>query len=441
MIELSSKNKLDKKIVVIMTASVLYGWYAVANITHMNTLAGLIMLAVLATLPADKDIYVYAALIPFLKLIPHGSPIRVYFFLVLSIVKILLQKGTTISKRSALFLTIWLGIAVGLDIVYAPAFDLSLFTMMVYFALYLSLCRVTSAEIGEIAAFLLVFSFTVALCSTILSSETSLTYYLASQNAEARFGEDARSLGGAMDMPIYCALTIAIVIERFVTKNLRLLEKIGYIVLACGSILFGLITVSRSFLLGIGTIVCWTYLSLLNEKKYHISLFRITVVFLLVIAFLFYKQSDAISNIVIKYSQRDFLKSSRSMIYEDCIDYLLLHPLNFLIGTGALGYHALGIRENLNFQMFAHNLVLDAVMSWGIIGTFAMGEMIHLYCKGMKKNNKNPQLIRFLPLVTWGIFMMVGGTFNYLEQYLYIIILLKLSYCFSEKKACDKYNE
>lgn len=434
LIKKHNKHPLDKRVVLVMLSSILYGWYAMYDIAHLNTLASLILLVVLSTLQVDQDIYVYAALIPFWLLVPRESPIRLYFFFSISIMKVLIQKGNVISRRAAIFSTIWLAIEAVLDVVYATTVDVSLFAAMIYFALYISMCRGTSDEIRKNTTLVMIFSYLIAIFFTILSSQTSLNTYLTTQNAEARFGEDARNLGGAMDVPIYCAVTIAIVIERFISnEKTSLMKKILFIFLLCGSLLFGFMTVSRSFVLGVVAIAGWTYLSLLNNRKYRRWLIRITIVFFLAVGLLYYKYNDAIQNILVKYSQREFFKSSRSSIYADCLDYLLLHPLNLLVGTGALGYHELGVKQNLGFRMFAHNLLLDSVMSWGIIGAAAMISLICAYCKGMKTLGGKPQLIRFLPFIAWGTFMMVGGTFNYIEPYLYIMILLKLAYCFGKK--------
>lgn len=207
--------------------------------------------------------------------------------------------------------------------------------------------------------------------------------------------------------------------------------------LICACILVGALTVSRSFILGIAAIVFWVIFSLVMERKYRIKLLYAAVFVFISIGVLFYTNSEAIINIFNKYLQRDFFASSRSGVYRDCFDYLFTHPLNLLIGTGAFGYHVLGIEQNLEFKMFAHNLVLDAVMSWGIVGTSALVALICSYYRAMMIKYGKTKLICHLPLVTWGAFMMLGGTFNYVEPYLFIMILIKMAFCFDREEGKD----
>lgn len=428
-------GKIDKRDFLILFAVCLYGLFAMNGTAHLNTVASGILLAVLITLPADKDIYVYAAMIPFLKLIPQGSPMRLYFFFILSILKIFLQKGTSFSRRSCLFFTIWFGLELCLDLLYSPRYDFTLLVLMTYFGVYLSKCRIADAETGRNVTLLLVFSFLSAMFFSALSSRTSFAYYLSTTNAEARFGEDARSLGGAMDLPIFCALAIAIVLTRLIVeRHTSVIRKAAYVGLSCICSLLGALTVSRSFVLGIGAIAVWVFLSLALERKYQIKLFQIAVFAFLCTGVLLYANSEAIRNIFTKYSQRNFFASSRFSVYRDCFDYLFTHPINLLFGTGALGYHRLGVEQNLAFQMFAHNLALDAVMSWGMIGTAAFVGLVCSYFHALTKEYGKIKLICYLPLVAWGMFMMVGGTFNYVEPYLYIMILIKMAFCFSREE-------
>ena len=60
----ASKHKFDIRIIWIMLASVIYGLHTMNVDLHFNTAASIILLFVLITLPPDKDIYVYASLIP-----------------------------------------------------------------------------------------------------------------------------------------------------------------------------------------------------------------------------------------------------------------------------------------------------------------------------------------------------------------------------------------
>lgn len=433
------ETKWDKRILLIMLADILYGVYAMNTASQLNNIASIILLVVLITLPPDKDIYVYAALIPFYTFVPQGSLIRLFFFFIISLIKIFWKNGTEVERRYALCFFVWFGLEIVLDLFYAPGFDFTIILLMLYFVAYMIKCRNIDWEMGNNLMLIMIVSFSVVIIATALSSETSLTYYLQTINAQARFGEDARSLGGAMDLPIYCSVALAVILCTFISKrHVGFFQKILYISLMCLCIVFGSLTVSRSFILAIVIIVIWTYISLIKDNKHRNKIIPITLLALIVAFVLVWNSKEAILNILNKYSQRDFFASSRSNIYSDCFDYLFTHPLNLFFGTGAFGYHYYGIVNNLSFRMFAHNLILDAIMSWGIIGTIAMFSMLCSYYSALKREYGKPEMICFLPLVAWGAIMMTGGTFNYVEPYLYLLILIKMTFSF--KLLGDKNN-
>lgn len=432
----ASKHKFDIRIIWIMLASVIYGLHTMNVDLHFNTVASIILLFVLITLPPDKDIYVYASLIPFYTLIPQDSPMRLAFFFLVSIVKIFLKNGSRIERKYILYFLVWFMCEVILDLFYAASeIDFTIIVLMLYFAVYMAKCKSADAETGKNITVIMIFSFAASIVFTALISDIPLVDYLQSTNEEIRFGEGARILGGAMDLPIYCAVSLSLVLSIFVSNgHSSIVNNIIYILLICTSIVFGALTVSRSFIFAIAIIFLWTYFSLITDSQYRKRIIPITFLVIAASVVLFWNSREAILNIITKYAQRSFFATSRTDVYSDCFDYLLTHPLNMLFGTGAFGYHKYGIEHNLAFKMFAHNLILDAIMSWGIVGTTAFGAMIFSYHNEIRKSYGKRNMIQYLPLVAWFGIMMTGGTFNYVEPYFYLLILIKMPFTFNTSK-------
>ena len=427
---------INYKVVLILIAILLYSLYAINYTLGLNNIATGLMIVALFMLPANEDILVYAALIPFHPFIADDSFFRLFMLIGLSIIKILMYNRKLNRKNLLLFLT-WFSIEIIIDAIYSGTFDYSIVTLMIYVALYMSQTWELDKNLNKKLMMILLMAFTSATVFSIIGSPYEFTYYLQSTSSEVRFGEDTKQLGGAMNIPIYSALSIAIAIIYIVKKKKKNLLVTALTSIIClFSFIIGGLTVSRSFIVAIIFGVVWGAISFAKDKKRFDLKIVIGVIVTLGVSFFFiYRFNVEINNIIIKFGQRSFLASSRSEIYRDCFDYLFTHPLNLLFGSGMLGYHSIGIRDGYAFAKFAHNIVLDAVMSWGIVGSAAFFALIVSFNRKLKQVYGKCEMFYFLPFIVWISFMMLGGTFNYVEPYLYLIILMVYSY-----STCEDYN-
>lgn len=58
----------------------------------------------------------------------------------------------------------------------------------------------------------------------------------------------------------------------------------------------------------------------------------------------------------------------RTQIWASCISYLFSNPIGLITGYGSNGYPIIGLTQGYLFSAGAHNLYLDIIMSWGLVG-------------------------------------------------------------------------
>ena len=121
--------------------------------------------------------------------------------------------------------------------------------------------------------------------------------------------------------------------------------------------------------------------------------------------------------------------TGRDDIYISCFEFLKEHPLTLLFGLGARNYIEVGVIGDYAFQKMAHNLLLDGIMAWGILGVSAFIFITALFIKkGIRQNQVNVNLWKVLPFVIWFCCRMTAGTFYYFLEYMYILAVTQ--FCF-----------
>ena len=121
----------------------------------------------------------------------------------------------------------------------------------------------------------------------------------------------------------------------------------------------------------------------------------------------------------------------RGIIYKDCFEYLLNNVECLLIGKGNGAYPLIGAQLHRPFSMSAHNMIIDGLMSFGIIGSiFIFVVYKNIYKKDRNNYGMNWTIFRIMPLLC--IFMMyqTGSPFLQDKTYPFLMFLvLNIIHC------------
>ena len=168
---------------------------------------------------------------------------------------------------------------------------------------------------------------------------------------------------------IICALTIInLLYYLFYLDGKKHLAF--HILLILGCTFFGLVTLSRSFVLvlivGISLMVVFSFVKPVFYKAIIVAGLAV------IIAFILYESSDFVNNsvnaIITRFMVND-ISNGRYDLWEQTIDYMMLKPFRYLFGVG--DYTNVGIRALKSGSLLpAHNVFLETWVIYGFAGSF-----------------------------------------------------------------------
>lgn len=246
-----------------------------------------------------------------------------------------------------------------------------------------------------------------------------------------RFGEQNNPFGGAMGLPLYSALIIAMIVASVIIKHsLRIREK-ALLLLAGGfAFIFGVLTVSRSFLLCIGATVVFLFLSLVgsNRRKVFVIL-AFTAIISVAIYFVAENYINGVAEEYFFRSAHDAGTGIRGRIWESCIDFLRENPSGYLTGFGIGSYAEIGESKSLMFSAMAHNLYLDVIMSVGAAGLLCVIALLDILRKRLKKTlDTGFRIVSALPFLVYLTFGMTALSLTNLKTWIYLMAFIVMVY-------------
>ncbi len=250
-----------------------------------------------------------------------------------------------------------------------------------------------------------------------------------------RFGaEYGVETGGAMGIPIYTLLLIAFWVCSKLSPVRResTAAKCYMDFIAIVSLITGVLTVSRSFILGITVIiVCFLCIKPRNQGEFKRKAI-FTVCMIIGIGIICYFARDIIyKTIEVMWRRIENDASSggggsgRVESWIAGFQYLLNHPMQLLLGAGALSYVIKGKMLGQAFLAGSHNILVDVLMSWGIVGCACVWVLVYTFVrvKDFKYAVKNAPwaVIPFFALLA---FSMTALTTASVKPWLYFLITL-----------------
>ena len=240
-----------------------------------------------------------------------------------------------------------------------------------------------------------------------------------------RFGEIIKlEVGGAMGVPLYALILISISIFFLFTREC--IEKVyrfvlyGLIVYA---VVIGLLTVSKSFLLGLAAIVVLNLLNIfLTDSKKALRVCFIAallIVGIYLIAPVFWNGIfGAFINRMVNGTPGG---TGRAWIWGDCFTHLTENWQNFMFGGGASEYVLWGPGDGFTVSAGAHNLLLDVCMSWGLLGFIAfMCLLIKVFLPVCFRENRL-RWRALIPAITFFVFSFTALRTTQLTSYAFLL--------------------
>lgn len=279
-----------------------------------------------------------------------------------------------------------------------------------------------------------IYSFVISYICMILGtifSYPSIQDFLMSVSSEyiIRFGSTSREItGGAMSIPLYSSLIIGLLLSYLIIKvhSISKFKSLGIIFICIIALFFGLITISRVFLLCMGVILLCILLSILSYDRFKSIKIFSGVLFLILT--LYITNKDWINNIILKFNIRNQQEGGvgkRELIYQDSIEYLFNNPIRLIFGSGIKNYSNIGEKYDKYFSFTAHNLFLDILMGIGVIGLIVFVISIFWICKVLRMEFKgNINIINFIPLIIFIIYSLTATSLAEVKTYIYILFLL-----------------
>ncbi|MGG1573185.1 hypothetical protein [Fictibacillus sp. NRS-1165] len=245
-----------------------------------------------------------------------------------------------------------------------------------------------------------------------------------------RLGEAYREVGGSDGLGFSCAIALSLITTKFsFGKNGE--GKFKYIIYFTLICLLGLLTKTRAFLICL-LLVLIIYIVYRLVKYKHagkLNLLDIGLICVIILCGINEQFLNFVSNGFSRFedvSNFNELSNGRIGIYLDIVKIWTDNAKNFLFGVGINNYQTqLGI--------LAHNITLEAIVSWGLIGTL---DFIVLICFAAKFRGRCKQgVVNFLPFLMLLIVSQTIETLSNPRYYIFILVLFVYIYSTSNKNV------
>lgn len=290
---------------------------------------------------------------------------------------------------------------------------------------------------GHYAMWLVICSSLIAMyCIFVVQGASLDSFISASYAGEMRLGEadtaegEKNQLGGAMGFPIYTMTIITLVIQLLVIHRYRLAKKAIIITVSLFLFFITFLTVSRVYIVGIASLMLLLVLHSLRRGSIKFILFMaISMITILIVSVDYLSDYfDFISN---QYSGRMDYDSDnsgmgiRGTIYLDCLNYLFNNIECLFIGKGNRAYPLIGAMLHRPMSFTAHNMILDMLMSFGLIGSlFLVALYTSAYVNEHKRTGVRWSIFRMMPLVCVFVMYQTSSPFQLDKAYPFILFLV-----------------
>jgi hypothetical protein len=410
------------------------------NSTYSNVVWVFILICVLLQNEEDT-LYFLTGLSIFEYSISFQSRIVLFPFFIGAALKIIIKKGGLLSKHCFICFFVLLLLEIINDLIRVPMLNtINLISIIFYAIIVMDSVSKLNIDIKKYTT-TYYYSYLVAVIATIVSYGSFSSFIYTLQEVDySRFGATTRYLtGGAMGIPLYSliVLTIELSCLEIVFKGKSIARKIWSIVIISTTLVIGIFSQSRIFIVCLLAIVVWLIINSYKTKgKTFIPIIVVSIVAITVVL----TQRDLIELFIGRITKRFdtvFLMdgTSRADIYLSCFDYLRNNPIHLLFGKGNIYYSNYGSQFGFAFGKTAHNLFLDGLMGYGIIGLSCILSVYLRFSKILMNKFGKKTTLTSMPLFIYLIHSMTADAFTVSKTWLILIILICYKYIESQQYA------
>ncbi len=354
----------------------------------------------------------------------HGEGFQLYGTLMIAYLVILFTgsllfksmiKRKNISGKAIIFVFILIGI----NCIQLNTMSLSDFIRIIcWFLLVVFVASDKDISLSEYDQIVLtrytVISLTILAVFSFLAGQDAYgSAYYSSLIGSFRLGEAYRDFGGADSLGYALCLAYPLAIKDYLDKKENRLIPTLYLLIL---FIIGIMAKTRSFLLA-GLIITVLFLLYLfrAEKKKQLYII-IGVLLLCFVAAQIYTNSPIVKSAFDRFSYND-ITHGRTNIYKRIIELSTSSINTFIFGVGFTYKEKIGI--------LAHNIPLEIIVSWGIIGAIAfIALIISLYEYGKYRLFKDSALFYW---IGFGLACLTICSITYDHFYIHLCMLFVLA--------------
>ena len=278
----------------------------------------------------------------------------------------------------------------------------------------------------------MILNFGICVCLAILANLLGMDVE-GSGATVYRFGSADKSLGGAMGIPLYVLLLTSFLTAMLITRKYKSRQRLGIIILMITLNVFALLSVSRAYLLGLGSIAFCILLGLFTQNWK--GTLKYILVIGIIVAFVIYIYNDELMNIVASFQYRFNMHAEndgRTAIWLSSLRYLRddLHAI--LIGRGVYNYTIIGTKLGELFSMSSHNVYIDCIMAFGVVGSVCLFAIYSNFASRCRQFFcTKPNIITMMPFIMLSVYYMTSGSFRYQKTWIYYMMTIYFMYSFA----------
>jgi O-antigen ligase len=286
------------------------------------------------------------------------------------------------------------------------------------------------------ASYYLACGYIGVITAVMIATGGSITAFIGNASdimSSNRFGNAISFLGGSMGIPIYGLLLISVMLINYFRVS-QLVWRLFSIVMMFIAVVFGVLSASRIFIYGMVPIISLFVLYVGTRSKRKIGKTIVLIVIMVVVYLSFGENLQWIGSGMATRIEHSATEDVRMLIHKETISFLFEHPFILMFGLGANQYYSYGAKYGYLFSAHTHNLYLDVLISWGIVGAVFYATIISSLVKRARRRYAASflSLIPLLVVLTW--FMTAGASESY-KVWVFILFGITCLYYGDEKQA------
>ena len=437
--------KFDNVMLLLSLPIVIFAILAAEKGTAMlSTVAVAVVILYCLIAKPEQSICVIATVSMLQNSLHLGGDNSMYLFVLAFLFKVLLRQKKRVFKDiySLVGLVVLLFVEIFTDYLSIAGFGATLVTSVYVVFLIYTLSMSDSLHFDAFTFILVYLTGFLTACIEVMNfyggAHTYISTVLTSSSVP-RFGADVEMfIGGAMGIPLYALVLLSVsLVYLLQNRDQNKYKKVIALTAVAVSFGFGMLTVSRSFLLGLAAFLLVFLCSYKSKKKWPIVICALLC--LCIFAIVFNDITDkVIYNFIYRIDTDVGGGSGRLIIWEACFEYLFSDPIITFFGAGSASYIGFSSGEKFDVSAGAHNLLLDILMSWGFVGAFIVIGSIVAMLHFIRRKYGKIDGFSLAPLLTYAAFAMTALRTNSLPTWsLLFIVLFMVPWYAEEKKKND----